>query len=74
MNEKVIIALIDALKEPALILAVIVIAMLGYLVIYLIKTKDSAILNVVAKVDPAIESMNRVATVIDTVMKIGGGR
>jgi hypothetical protein len=74
MNEKVIIALIDALKEPALILAVIVIAMLGYLVIYLIKTKDSAILNVVSKVDPAIESMNRVATVIDTVMKIGGGR
>jgi hypothetical protein len=74
MNEKVIIALIDALKEPALILAVIVIALLGYLVVYLIKTKDSAILNVVAKVDPAIESMNRVVTVIDTVMKIGGGR
>jgi len=63
--------LIPLLKEPALMIIGGVIIGLFFLIFWLVKSKDEAIIKVVDKIDPAIHTMNQLATTVDTLIKVG---
>lgn len=61
----------SSLKDPALIIATIVIGALFYLVVWLVKNKDKAILDVVSKIDTHTSVVAKLTTMLETLIGIG---
>ena len=59
------------LKEPALVISSLVMTVLFYLVFWLIKTRDRAILDVVTKIDIHTASNAKLVTMLETLIGMG---
>ena len=59
------------LKEPALVVSVLAMGGLFYLVTWLIKTRDKAVLDVVTKIDVHTASNAKLVTMLEMLMTMG---